>query len=257
MTTPDFYAPRSPTAVDTIAYTRRVVEAIMRNNPLTDAEVSRGLIKWLGNYMSAGTTDPINFLWIGEFFPADTNLGGIPQRGFSLVRDDSRGGVSAIAMFDPNPGGSPGLKQVLFIRSGDDRLLMEESRDGGQRWPEYPVNMFPVGQTSATWPMTQSGSFTAMWEGRAAIIGNRIHYRVWAQNSAGATSEWRVRLDAGGVSYTSTLHVLALDDQQVFDASFDVAAVRGQTWPLYLEARRTNAAGDVRGTCIKMDCHTT
>jgi predicted DNA-binding transcriptional regulator YafY len=87
MTEPtNYYAPRQPSAVDNLRYAQQKVDELTRANPLQSAVVTKGLIKWVGNYVNSGNPDKINFLWIGEFFPGDPNFGGAPQRGFSLVR---------------------------------------------------------------------------------------------------------------------------------------------------------------------------
>lgn len=256
MTTPDYYSPRSPSSVDALVYARRVVDSILRNNPLTDAVVDRGLIKWLGNYVSGGGPDKINFLWIGEFLPADPNLGGIPQRGFSLVRDDSRGGVSAISLFDGNPAGVGGLRQTLVFTSGDGQTLARESRNGGWYWPESLIPMAPMGNNTIEWPGTQSGTFQTLWEGRVAVVGRDLSYRIFAANDGGAAGEFRVRVEAIGGDIVGTTHVLGVGLQDVFDSSFSIAGARGTTVPVRIEARRTNAAGSCRATPLSVRCHT-
>lgn len=257
MTTPDYYSPRAPSGLDVVAYTRRVVDALHRNNPLTDAVVSRGLIKWVGNYTNAGNPDKINFLWIGEFHPADTNLGGVPQRGFSLVRDDSRGGISAVAMFDSNPSGGGGLRQQLFITSGDGQRLAAESRNGGWTWPEELVPLGPMGNDTLKWPGTQSATFDTLWEGRVNIVGRHMAYRLFAANDNGASGEYRIRVETTGGDITGTVHPLGVNLQNVFDSSFSVAAARGTTCTVRVEARRTNAAGACRATPITVRCYST
>lgn len=257
MTAPqDSYAPKSPSLVENIAYTQRVTEAILRNNPLTDATVSRGLIRWIGNYISGAGPDKINFLWVGEFFPADPNLGGVPQRGFSLVRDDSRGGVSAIAMFDPNPTASPGLKQILFFTSGDGKRIFAEHRDGGQQWPQFPVPMNQTGASPSLWPTTTSATYVALAEGKASILGNQIHYRVWGATDTGATGDFRVRVVAPGGDIVSVTHSLLANTNAVFDAFIDVTSARGTTCQIFFEAKRSNAVGNVRGTPIAVTSYT-
>lgn len=255
MTTPDYYSPRAPSGLDVLAYTRRVVDSLHRNNPLTDAVVSRGLIRWVGNYVNSGNPDKINFLWIGEFFPADTNLGGISQRGFSLVRDDSRGGVSAVAMFDSNPSGGGGLRQQLFITSGDNQRLAVESRNGGWTWPEELIPLAPMGNDTLKWPGTESGSFDTLWEGKFNVLGRHLAYRLFAANDNGASGEFRVRAETSAGDLVSTVHTLGVNLQNVFDSSFSVAAARGTTASIRIEARRTNAVGACRITPVSLRCY--
>jgi len=255
---PEYYAPRVPTLVDTVSYTNRLVDQILRTNPLTDASVSTGLIRWLGNYHN-GDGSNVNFLWIGAFNPADTNLpGNPPQRGFSLVRDDSRGGVSAIALFDANPGASPGLKQTLFFTSGDGKRLMEESRDGGQRYPEHPVTMGAIGSDLALWPGTNTASaaFGIIWEGRFSVMGNRLHYRMIVATDSGTSGNFRMRIEMPGGDVVGPTHNQASSGTSLAEGSVDVAAARGTTVRLYWEGSRTGGAGLCRTTPIAVRCHT-
>lgn len=259
MTAPGFYIPLDPDYIDTIRYIQGVVEKIMRNSPLVGAAITRGLMKWYGNYDNAVPgTGKINFLWIGEFFPADTNLpGSPPQRGFSMVRDDSRGGVSALALFDPSPGAGGGLRQILTLRSGDNQRLLEESRDGGQRWPEENIAMGPWGAFTVDWTGTNSGTFDTLWEGRANIVGNRISYRFGCATTAGAAAEYRMRVEGTpGGDVIGTTHVLGVTTSAVFDDFVNVAAGRGGTYTVRWEGRRTNGVGEARATLVTARCHT-
>lgn len=253
------YAPRDQSAVDVIQYVRRAVDEMARANPLQNAVVSSGLVKWIGNYANSGNPDKINFLWIGEFLPLDPVMGKA-QRGFSLVRDDSRGGVSAIAMYDPSPNaGGSGLRQVLIITSGDNRRLYEESRDGGQRWPEEAVWLGPIGDAAQLWPGTPNAGFSILWEGRANIVGNRLRYRVFCYNDPGVAGEYRMRVSLAGGDVTSTVHVLGTGAQGVFEADMDVSADRGQTVTVRWEGRCTSGGGPTakaRSSIITTRCYT-
>jgi hypothetical protein len=250
------YAPRDQSAVDVIAYARRAIDEMTRSNPLQNAVVSSGLIKWIGNYTNDSNPDKINFLWIGEFLPADPVMGK-PQRGFSLVRDDSRGGRSALAMFDPSPNaGGSGLRQVLIMTSGDNRRLFEESRDGGQRWPEAPVMLGAIGDSSQIWPGTGNAGFSILWEGRVNVVGNRLHYRVFCVNDAGTSSEHRLRVSLAGGDVVGTTHVLGSAAQDVFDSSVDISADRGTTVVVRWEARVTAGANKARASILTARCYT-
>lgn len=259
MTSPDpeYYAPRVPTLVDTTVYTNRLVDQIMRTNPLTDASVSSGLIKWLGNYTDGGG-NPINFLWIGEFNPADPNLPNAPsQKGFSLVRDDSRGGVSAIAMYDANPTASPGLKQTLFFTSGDGKRMMEESRDGGQRWPEEPVFMGPLGNSTAIWPAANTtATFTTLFESRFSVVGNKLFYRMFCQADTATPGDFRMRVEAPGGDILGATHSLAAATSDVFDSNVDITACRGLTVRAFWEGSRTSGTGAIRSSPMSVRCFT-
>lgn len=258
MTQPtNFYAPRQQSVIDNLRYAEQKVDELSRSNPLQSAVVTRGLIKWIGNYVNAGNPDKINFLWIGEFLPGDPNFGGAPQRGFSLVRDDSRGGISALAMYDPVPNfGGSGLRQVLIMTSGDGRRLFEESRDGGQRWPEFGVPMYALPDDTANWADTTNAAFSTIHEGRAPIVGNRIHYRVWCLTEAGTTGEFRLRIEGGSGDILGATHAFAANTNNVVDALVDVASERGNTRTVRWEARRTGGANKVRAMVIAMRCYT-
>lgn len=254
------YAPRDQSAVDVIQYVRRAIDEMARSNPLQNAVVSLGLIKWIGNYTNAGNPDKINFLWIGEFFPGDPNMGGRAQRGFSLVRDDSRGGVSAIAMWDPTPNsGGSGLRQVVIITSGDGQRLFEESRDGGLRFPETALPMGPIGDSAQLWPGTAGVGFSTLWEGRVSIVGNKLRYRVFSYNDPGVASENRLKVELGGGDVFGPTHSLAAGAQTVFDSEVDVSAGRGTTVSFRWESRCTAGGGGAnkaRASVISTRCYT-
>lgn len=259
MTLPGFYIPQDADLVDIVRYIQGVVEKSLRNNPLTNAAITRGLMKWFGNYdNSTPGTGKINFLWIGEFNPADTNLpGNPPQRGFSLVRDDSRGGISAINLYDPTPAGPGGLRQRLAFTSGDNQRMFEESRDGGVRWPQENVWMGPWGSNTADWVMTDSASYDTLWEGRVNIIGNEIHYRFGCATTAGATANYRMRIEGTPVGdIIGTVHSLGATSSAVADSTINVAAARGGTYTIRWEAQRTNGVGQARATCVSVRCFT-
>lgn len=256
------YAPRDQSAVDIMQYARRAIDEMARSNPLQNAVVSLGLIRWIGNYTNSTNPDKINFLWIGEFFPGDPDMGGRAQRGFSLVRDDSRGGVSAIAMFDPSPDlGNSGLRQVLIFRSGDNQRLFEESRDGGQRWPEENVWLGPIGDSAQLWPGTPNAGpgFSTLWEGRLNVTGNKVRYRMFCYNEPGIASDHRMRVELIGGDAVGPTHALATGAQNVFDSEVDVTAGRGTTVTLRWEARCTTGGGGAnktRASAITARCYT-
>lgn len=254
------YAPRDQSAVDIMQYARRAIDEMARSNPLQNAVVSLGLIRWIGNYTNSGNPDKINFLWIGEFFPGDPDMGGRAQRGFSLVRDDSRGGRSAIAMYDPTPdAGNSGLRQVLIFSSGDGKRMFEESRDGGQRYPEEHQWMGPIGDSTLIWPGTPNAGFSILWEGRANIVGNRLRYRMFCVNDTGVASEHRMRVSLNSGDVNGTTHVLASGTQDVFETDMDVSAGRGTTATIRWEARCTAGGGGAnktRASAITVRCYT-
>lgn len=259
MTFPGYYIPQDPNMVDILRYVQNVVEKTLRNNPLKNAAITSGLMKWYGNYdNSTPGTGKVNFLWIGEFNPADTNLPGNPgQRGFSLVRDDSRGGVTAINLYDPFPAGGGGLKQRLSIGSGDGQRLLEEARDGGQRWPEQNIAMGPWGSSTLDWAGTTDATFGTIWEGRVSIVGNRVAYRFGCATTNGASGEYRMRLEGTpGGDMIGPTHTLGVTSSAVFDDSVNVTAARGGTYTIRWEGRRTNGVGEVRATYVTARCYT-
>lgn len=250
MTSPSFYSPRTPSAIDTIGYTQRVVDSILRNNPLHNAAIESGLMKWFGNYTDDDGSKR-NFLWIGEFLPADTNLpGDPPQRGFSMVRDDSRG-TAAFNLYDPFPSTGDGLKQRLALLSGDGHGLMIESRQGGWNYPQAPIPMGHRDSDLSLWPGTDSGSFSGIYEGQMTLTGRDIAYRMWDACTGGATGQFRLRVE-GSVSLTSAVHTLPANGNGVVDSSMDVSAMRGETVTVYWEAARTNGVGKARASLISI-----
>lgn len=262
MTTPDYYTPRDPSVLDSIAYARRLADSILSTNPLTDAVVSRGLIKWLGNYANGGGTGPdkINFLWIGEFLPADTNLpDSPPQRGFSLVRDDSRGGISAIALYDPTPATGGALKQRLLFTSGDGKILFKESRDGGQQWPETNVPMGYIGSDATKWLGTNSASPTygTIAEGPFSVVGNLMDFRVFMATDAGTSADFRLEVEGpGGVFLTGATHSLGPFSNALAIGSLNVSAFRGQSATARWQGRVTGGAGLARSSVLWMRNYT-
>lgn len=252
MTSPSYYTPQNPSVLDTIGYTKRVVDQILRNNPLHNAAVAAGLMRWIGNYPSDGG-DLINWLWLGEFLPADTNLpGSPPQKGFSLLRDDSRGGRSAINLYDPFPSTGDGLKQRLGIGSGDGERLFDESRQGGWKFPEEGVPVYARDTDMATWTGTDSGSFTPIYEGRVSIVGRHLAYRVWNATTGGATGQFRLKVEYGSTVITGPVHSLPANSNGVVDNVVNVAALRGNTASIYWEVARTNASGKARASIISL-----
>lgn len=252
------YAPHEQSAVEVIQYARRAIDEMTRSNPLQNAVVSSGLIKWLGNYTNLTNPDKVNFLWIGEFLPLDPVMGKA-QRGFSLVRDDSRQGVSALALFDPSPNaGGSGLRQILIITSGDNKRLFEEAREGGQRFPEETMWLGPIGDSAAVWPGTNQTTFAVVWEGRASIVGNKLRYRTFCYNEAGVSSEHRMRVTSGATDLVGPTHTIGAGAQNVFEDEVDVTAFRGTTVVTRWESRLTVTSGTnrTRSSIISARCYT-
>lgn len=257
MTQPrQFFAPQNPDYLDNINYTQRVVDAILRNNPLTNAVISHGLMRWLGNYLSGGGPDLINFLWIGEFLPADTNLpGNPPQRGFSLVRDDSRGGRTAINVYDPTPSGGGGLKQRIFFGGGDGQRLADEHRDGGWAWPEEQIAMGEYGSLGTAWVgvIDTSPTWGIIAWGTFSVVGNAVGY-TFVGFGDGTGAEYRVRV-AGSPDTVSATHSVGSGAFGQFSGTVDATGRRGVNTDVFLEGRRTSGAGTARATPISFRCY--
>lgn len=259
MTSPSYYTPRTPSALDTVGYTQRVVDAILRNNPLHNAAVDSGLMKWFGNYQDE-EGDTINYLWIGEFFPADSNLpGSPPQKGISMIRDDSRGGMAAFALYDHAPATGDGLRQTIHVGSGDSHRLYHEHRDGGVEWPRRNISMYARDSDLALWPGTDSASFSAIYEGQVSIIGHYIRFRMWDACTGGAVGRFRLRVqDHSGVNadIVSAIHDLPANANGVFDSEVNVSVLRGGNATVFWEAARTNGVGKARAVPIAINCFT-
>lgn len=253
MTSPQTYAPQALSVLDTISYVKRVTDSILRNNPLTNALISEGLMRWRGHYNNTAG-NPIDFVWIGEFFPADTNISPTtPQRGISIVRDDSRGGQTAINLYDPYPAGGGGLKQRLFIGSGDGQRLYDEHRNGGWAWPEVNIAMAALPDNPLTWPVTSSTATAwPLSEGRVSIVGHRIHYRIYCSTDGGATAEFKVAIPVGVGLVSSATHTVGVNTTGFFESSFDVASLRGGTYQIQLLARVTNGVGNARAVALSV-----
>jgi hypothetical protein len=261
MTSPERYSPRNPSLIDALAAAKRTADQLMRNNPLTNAVVGNGLIRFLGNYLTPGGTR-VNFLWIGEFFPLDTTLNK-PQKGFVLFRDDVTQGNMSIAIYDHDPNGAfgAGLRQTIHMFSGDGKRLFTESRAWGQQWPHENIAMGATG-TVTQWPASPTPS-DADWhtvnEGRMNVVGNSLDYRFFACTLAGAAGEVRLSIDAQGGQPQMILNFAALGvtSSAFYSGLWDVSAHRGETVTLRTEAKVTNgvAMGQTAIAVVAFRCY--
>lgn len=247
MTYPQF-TPYPPSMIDNIAYAQQLVDQIMRNNPLINAVVPSGLMKWYGNYQNPDSS-PVNFLWIGEFLPTDPNMGNKPQKGFSLVRDDGSHS-SAISMFDGSPG-TP-LRQTLTLSSWDGQSLLRESRaSGGTNFPRQQV---PLGKTdgfTANYPKNNSTSSVAVCEGRLSGTGNTLHYRLWGLSDAGVTGQIRIRVVDGSTVINGPWNAIPSSGNVIFDSTMDISGVRGHLdATIFVDAQVLSGSGFVYVTPI-------
>lgn len=190
------YMPRESTIVDAVAETRRIADQVMRNNPLVDAVIDRGLTRFRGNYGG-------DFAWFGEFLPADRNqlddFGNFqPQRGISFVRDDPLHN-SAFAMYDNNPVAGVPLRQRIYMHDADGKALLHEGYNGGRAFPDGPLVLYqretidPNGVTSPT--------DVVVFSGEGNLTGTRVRVSA-AWGTAGGTPNWSwyVRFSGGGVT---------------------------------------------------------
>jgi hypothetical protein len=251
MTYPQF-TPYPPSMADNIAYTQQLADAIMRNNPLVNAVIPNGLMKWYGNYQNPDSSQ-VNFLWIGEFLPADPNMGGKAQRGFSLVRDDSTHS-SAISMLDPSPGVP--LKQIVTISSYDNKPMLSESRNQGGI--SFPYQQIPMGRTdgiSSAFPHTSNTTVSSLAEGRFSATGYQLHYRLWALTDSGVTAQVRVRVQDGATVVTGAWNSVPSAGNLIFDFNLDITPVRGnKDVNVFVEAQVLSGAGNVYCSPIVMSC---
>lgn len=250
MTTPEQYTPRNYSELDYIAAAKRTADAILRTNPLTNAVVSRGLMRWIGNHVDING-DKINFLWIGDFFPADTTMGGIPQKGIVMWRDDSTGtsvndGRQAFALYDHDPGGGGlGLRQTIHWSSLDGKNLWSEARAGGQDFPHMNVPMCATGSDTGKWAATDSTSFATILEGYSHAVGNSLYARFWSQTQSTAAAEFRVTVTYSGGTIVGTLFSQAVNTVALREDTIDVAAARGEMLQIKVEGRRSSGTGSV------------
>lgn len=244
------YTPYPPSFLDNVSYAQELADKIMRNNPLINAGIPSGLMKWFGNYTNPDGSK-VNFLWIGEFLPGDPNMGGKPQRGFSLVRDDQTHS-SALALFDRTPG-TP-LVQTISIYGYDGQPLLEESRN--QSGLAFPYQQIPTGRTDGfytTYPNTPNTSITSLVEGRFSCTGPTMHYKIWGNSDAGTTGQVRIRCTDGSTTIVSPWGAIPSAGNVFFDSTFDITTLRGhKDVNVFMEAQVLTGAGKVYCSLIAL-----
>lgn len=166
ITAPTNY-PQQPDLFAVVQDTQRIANQILRSNPLANAVTTYGLMKWIGRYQG-------NYLWIGEFLPADPNQlspsgVALPQMGFSLVRDDPKMN-SAFHMYDWDPYHGGPLRQKIGLSDADGRNIFSEGESGGWGWPRFAVPMGVANQVQA------NTSSTATLVGRSQVVGRHIDF---------------------------------------------------------------------------------
>lgn len=262
MTSFEQYTPRNISALDALAAAKRTADQILRSNPLTNATVTSGLMQWKGNHVDS-TGERVDYIWIGDFFPADTTMGGIPQKGIVFRRDDSTStlgpeGTLAFALYDHNPGGDGlGLRQTIHWESIDRKQLWQENRKGGQSWPEYPVPMGPWGDNISKWPGQSGASFGVSWDGWANIVGNQLVCSYTIMGEAGAAGEAQVQvLPNGGPPVLGPIRTHGAGAVTSWTDTIDVSSMRGETRRVQLMQRVTNGVGRSTSSVISFRCYT-
>lgn len=160
--------PSEPSIFAVVAETQRVANQILRSNPLANAITTYGLMQWVGRYQG-------NYLWIGEFFPADPNQhdthgNSLPQMGFVVTRDDPQKNI-ALSMYDWDPYVGGPLRQKLALNDADGRHIFAEGESGGWGWPRFPAPMMPNNS-----PYRMDTSDTTVCFGRSQVVGRHVEY---------------------------------------------------------------------------------
>ena len=261
MSSPVQYTPRNLSLIDAVSAAKRTADAILRNNPLINAIIPGGVMSWIGNYTYT-SGDKIRFLYIGEFFPADVNLGGIPQKGFVLTRDDSRqGNTYAFALYDHDPAGvhgGAGLRQTIHFNSGDGHGLWFEARAGGQEWPQVAIPMAPTGELVSAWSSTSQSSYYVLAESKFSVVGRELHARYWGAGVSGSAASFRVRVsNPVGTEIIGAVFSLVANSSNVTEETIDITAFRGQTVTVYLEGKIDSGAGRAHAAPITFLNYTT
>lgn len=190
------YAPREANLVDAIAESRRIADQLMRNNPLTDAVIDRGLTRFRGNYGG-------DFAWFGEFLPADRNLlddfgNPLPQRGISFVRDDP-GQETAFVMYDFDPRAGEPLRQRVYMNDADGKLFLAEGFNGGRAWPDSPIVLYQ--RESFESPRATWGSDRMVYSGEGNLTGTLVDFSAAYTVSDGvSTISNYLRVSGGGIT---------------------------------------------------------
>ncbi|MCG3756684.1 hypothetical protein [Amycolatopsis sp. Poz14] len=136
--------PRGASIVDPIADAKRVIDAAVRTNPLRNAVVDEGVVRWRGAYNSLGRDS--YFVKIGEQDDAPRDpVRNAPQRGFSVRRDDPTGS-EAIRVYDhtaeQHPSGPLRQKVAIFDYLGN--RIVQEGELGGLTAPQMAVVLYSL-----------------------------------------------------------------------------------------------------------------
>lgn len=231
------YTPRESTLVDAVAESRRIADQAMRNNPLVNAVIDRGLTRFRGNYGD-------DFIWFGEFFPADKNLTDdfgdpMPQRGISITRDDpTHNQVFALYDFDQQDGEQ--LRQRIYMRDADGKALMLEGFNGGRAFPDTPIVMYQ--RESFESPRATWTSDRTVYSGEGNLTGTRIEFAGAYTLSVGTdTISNYLRCSGGGVTINSPTQ--SVTGNQNVNITVDVKTILNVSDYINVEWHMWRAAG--------------
>lgn len=223
--------------VDAIAEARRIADQTMRNNPLVNAVIDRGLTRFRGNYGG-------DFIWFGEFFPADKNLtddfgNDMPQRGVSITRDDpSHNQVFALYDFDQRIGEA--LRQRIYMRDADGQSFILEGFNGGRAWPDAPLVLYQresFENPAATWT-----SDRVAYSGEGDLTGTLVDLTAAYTTTVGTdTISSFLRLSGGGVTINTP--TTALVGSQNISLTVDVKTIKQVSDYINVEWHMWRSAG--------------
>ncbi|GAA3852086.1 MULTISPECIES: hypothetical protein [Amycolatopsis] len=256
---PQQNTPRPSTIVDVIAETKRIVDAAARSNPLRNAIIDDGVVRWRGNYTDATTGDRSYYVRIGELDDVEQDpVLGKPQRGFSIRRDDPSGSIAfQVADWDANwrPGGPLRQRVRMYDRNG--KPIFEEGLNGGLAWPWTSVCLYSMSDT--TRPYTIATTTTA-WQlvAFAEVYAHGPIVEAMGQILMGLNYSMDLRLSVGafltpgGSETIQTGTIASGTGAGSWYLSLDTA--QSALWAnnlgryrIYVEARLTNANGNPTG----------
>lgn len=261
------YTPRQTDIVDAVVETKRVMTASLRANPLRNAVVDDGLMKWRGNYGSAFSLGDIraSYLWIGEVSPRDAVLNKT-QRGVFITRDDPSH-ARVLWMYDPwaaSAGPDRPLRQLFTMNDADDRPVLHEHIDGGLAIPISPIPLMERGWTYVNgsavpaWAgATASATFQNLYEGTGPMTGVRIRVIGIITSVAGTNLIARAHFsfNNGYERYSDEAIVTGAQSEFfVFEEDFKGLDLVGRIVQVSVQARISNG-GTGNTVCQPLQCY--
>jgi hypothetical protein len=231
------YTPRESTLVDAVAESRRIADQAMRNNPLVNAVVDRGLTRFRGNYGS-------DYAWFGEFNPVDENLtddfgDDLPQRGIVFWRDDPSHN-QAFAMYDFDPRAGEPLRQRMYLNDADGKPFLQEGFNGGRFWPDAPIVMYQ--RESFESPRATWTSDRVAYSGEGDLVGTLVEFTAAYTLTVGTdTISSFLRLSGGGVTINTP--TTALVGNQNISLTVDVKTIKQVSDYINVEWHMWRSAG--------------